>query len=88
VFVALFCVAKAQQRVKKYQHRRQWVEDKLLELGQVFAIDGCAPREDTPEGLPYRLVDYIELVELTGRMETNRETNRTAKLRKINLSSF
>jgi REP element-mobilizing transposase RayT len=27
---------------KNYQHRRQWVEDKLLELDQIFAIDVCA----------------------------------------------
>jgi hypothetical protein len=25
-----------------YEHRRQWVEDRILELGQVFAIDVCA----------------------------------------------
>jgi REP element-mobilizing transposase RayT len=24
---------------KNYEHRRQWVEDRLLELGQVFSID-------------------------------------------------
>ena len=27
---------------KSYEHRRQWVEDELLKLGQVFAIDICA----------------------------------------------
>ena len=27
---------------KSYEHRRQWVEDKLLFLGSVFAIDICA----------------------------------------------
>ena len=27
---------------KSYEHRRQWVEDKLLELAQVFCIDVCA----------------------------------------------
>ncbi|MDF2176843.1 transposase [Aliiglaciecola sp. CAU 1673] len=27
---------------KSYEHRRQWVEDELLRLGQVFAIDICA----------------------------------------------
>lgn len=27
---------------KNYEHRRQWVEDKLLFLSQVFAIDICA----------------------------------------------
>ena len=25
-----------------YEHRRQWVEDKLLELGAIFALDICA----------------------------------------------
>lgn len=25
-----------------FEHRRQWVEDKLLELAQVFCIDLCA----------------------------------------------
>ncbi len=25
-----------------YEHRRQWIEDKLLQLGQIFAIDICA----------------------------------------------
>jgi hypothetical protein len=29
---------------KNYEHRRQWVEDRLLELGQVFSIDVCAMR--------------------------------------------
>jgi len=27
---------------KSYEHRRQWVEDKLLALGKVFCIDVCA----------------------------------------------
>jgi len=27
---------------ENYEHRRQWVEDKLLELGEIFAIDICA----------------------------------------------
>ena len=27
---------------KNYEHRRGWVEDKLLSLTQVFAIDVCA----------------------------------------------
>jgi len=27
---------------QSYEHRRQWVEDKLLELGDLFAIDICA----------------------------------------------
>ncbi|MDF2176847.1 transposase [Aliiglaciecola sp. CAU 1673] len=27
---------------KSYEHRRQWVEDELLRLGQVFAMDICA----------------------------------------------
>ena len=25
-----------------YEHRRQWIEDRLLLLGEVFAIDLCA----------------------------------------------
>jgi REP element-mobilizing transposase RayT len=25
-----------------YEHRRQWIEDKLLELGQIFALEVCA----------------------------------------------
>jgi hypothetical protein len=27
---------------QNYEHRRGWVEDRLLELSQVFAIDVCA----------------------------------------------
>lgn len=27
---------------QSYEHRRQWVEDKLLELGGIFAIDVCS----------------------------------------------
>ena len=27
---------------KRYEHRRQWVEDRLAELGRIFAIDVCA----------------------------------------------
>lgn len=27
---------------KSYEHRRQWLEDKLLELGGLFALDICA----------------------------------------------
>mgnify|MGYP004748662535 CR=1 FL=1 len=27
---------------KSYEHRREWVENRLLELTQVFAIDICA----------------------------------------------
>jgi len=25
-----------------YEHRRQWIEDRLLELASIFAIDLCA----------------------------------------------
>lgn len=27
---------------KSYEHRREWVKDKLLALGNVFCIDVCA----------------------------------------------
>jgi len=27
---------------ESYEHRRQWVEDKLLEIGEIFSIDICA----------------------------------------------
>jgi len=27
---------------KSYEHRRQWVEDRLLQLGDIFTIDICA----------------------------------------------
>lgn len=27
---------------KSFEHRRQWIEDRLLSLGQIFAIDICA----------------------------------------------
>ncbi len=26
---------------KNYEHRRQWIEDKILQLGQIFSIDVC-----------------------------------------------
>ena len=27
---------------KSFEHRRQWIEDRLLKLGSIFAIDVCA----------------------------------------------
>jgi len=27
---------------QNYEHRRQWIEDKLIELAEVFAVDICA----------------------------------------------
>ena len=27
---------------QSYEHRRQWVEDRILQLAEVFAIDVCA----------------------------------------------
>ena len=27
---------------KSFEHRSQWIEDRLLELGSIFAIDVCA----------------------------------------------
>jgi len=27
---------------QNYEHRRQWIEDKLLELAELFALDICA----------------------------------------------
>ncbi|BBN83399.1 hypothetical protein PA25_33840 [Pseudoalteromonas sp. A25] len=32
---------------KSYEHRRQWVEDKLLALAKVFCIDVCRTKQDT-----------------------------------------
>ena len=37
-----FLCGKDKATGKSYEHRRQWVEDKLLFLGSVFAIDICA----------------------------------------------
>ena len=37
-----FLCGKDQLTGKSYEHRRDWVEKKLLFLGQVFAIDVCA----------------------------------------------
>ena len=37
-----FLCGKDSHSKKSYEHRRQWIEDKILELGQVFAIDVCS----------------------------------------------
>jgi len=43
---AHFCVVAINfpdiKRGNSYEHRRQWVEDKLLELASIFAVDICA----------------------------------------------
>ena len=36
------CVRRAYLCGDAYEHRRQWVEDKLLELAEVFCIDIAA----------------------------------------------
>ncbi|WP_144407662.1 transposase [Gynuella sunshinyii] len=38
---AFLCGVDALTRIS-YEHRRQWVEDRLLWLGEIFAIDICA----------------------------------------------
>jgi hypothetical protein len=42
VFVVLFLCGKDAVTGQSFAHRRQWIEDKLLELATVFAIDLCA----------------------------------------------
>ncbi|GGB22668.1 hypothetical protein GCM10007414_39830 [Agarivorans gilvus] len=42
VFPAVFVGLEDKQTGKSYEHRRQWVEDYLLKLAEVFAIDVCA----------------------------------------------
>ena len=37
-----FLCGEDKQTHQSYEHRRQWVEDKLLFLPQVFAIEVCA----------------------------------------------
>ena len=37
-----FYVAKTSFTGQSYEHSREWVEDKLLELAKVFCIDVCA----------------------------------------------
>lgn len=36
-----FLCGKDSHSGTNYEHRRQWIEDKILELGQIFAIDVC-----------------------------------------------
>ena len=36
------CVRRAFLCGEQYEHRRQWVEDRILELAKIFAIDICA----------------------------------------------
>ena len=42
VFAAHVYVVKIKNTGENFDHRRCWVEDKLLSLSQVFAIDVCA----------------------------------------------
>ena len=37
-----FLCGQDNQTGKSYEHRRDWVQDQLLALGQIFAIDVCA----------------------------------------------
>lgn len=37
-----FLCGSDQASGKSYEHRRQWIEDRLLVLGQIFSIDICA----------------------------------------------
>jgi hypothetical protein len=37
-----FLCSKDKLTAQSFEHRRQWIEDKLLELTSIFAIDLCA----------------------------------------------
>jgi len=45
---------------RNYEHRRQWIEDKLLELAQIFALDICAYAVMSNH---YHVVLYIDQVQ-------------------------
>ena len=53
---AFLCGADANTG-QNYEHRRQWIEDKLLELADIFALDICAyaiRRQPLPRSAAYR----------------------------------
>ena len=37
-----FLCGEDRQNGKNYEHRKQWIEDRILQLGQIFAVDVCA----------------------------------------------
>ena len=52
----------------------------------------CQEREDQPEGLPFKLTDYLELIDLTGRVikegkRGNIDISLAPILQRINLTS-
>jgi hypothetical protein len=86
---------------QSFEHRRQWILDRLHELIGSFSIDCCGysityisdkitshrgnikkinnqpiqllpfvgnHRDNMPKGIPFNLVDYLELVDWTGRI--------------------
>ena len=48
---------------QSYEHRRQWIEDKLHELTQVFALDLCAYAVMSNH---YHVVLYVDAAEADG----------------------
>ncbi len=42
MFIATVIRSKDHFSGKNYEHRRQWIEDRLLELGSIFSIDIAA----------------------------------------------
>lgn len=74
------CVARCVRRAflcgedsltgQSYEHRKQWIVDKLMELAEIFAIDVCAYAETVPPILARLGIDenaWVETVRDYGR---------------------